>query len=176
VGSSMVARQMTTSEQKVAFLKRLAATAIGLDPASRLESIGFLLGRVSPSPRYDFRLSGGKPSSWSLLSDLGTLGWQADLMIGEPFDRVRAIQVKSAHPLSDESSSRLRTLLEKYDARRLDQLAGLVFVQQLLTTTGRPSDDAAIVDKYWQTLPPKHRPNKEDLPLEDAREVFALAA
>jgi hypothetical protein len=172
----MVAGQMTTSEQKVAFFKRLAATAIGLDPASRLESIGFLLGRLSPGPRYDFRLSGGKPSSWSLLSDLGTLGWQADLQLGEPFDRVRAIQVKSTQAVSDEVSSRLKSLLEKYDARGLDQLAGLVFVQQLLTSTGRPSDDAAILDKYWETLPPKHRPNKEDLPLEDARAVFALAA
>jgi hypothetical protein len=172
----MVESVMTSSNQRKEFLERLAAAAEGVDPSGRLESVAFLLGRISTGPRYEFRLSGGRPLSWSFLSDLGAIQWQGVVPIGDPIDRIAAIQVQHWQEVNDRKLDQLRQLLKGYTAEKLDHLAGLVFVQDLLASTGRSTDDEAVIDKYWTTLPEKRRPSKEDLPLTDAQEVYALAA
>lgn len=176
MGRSMASSDVSSSTKKLSFFVSLANTATGLDPAGRLESLAYLLTRAHGTPRYDFHLKGGKPASWSFLTDLMSVRWQPDFAVIDPIDRISALQVKSGPADDDAITSALQRLLAGSDARRLDQIAGLVFVYDLLSSTGRSAADDEVVEKYWQLVPPKNRPPKEDLPLDAAREVFALAA
>lgn len=176
MGRSKVASSMTSSEQKLRFFERLLATAAGLDPSGRTESVAYLLGRLSTNPRYEFRLTGGRLSSWSLLTDLGSIRWKAVFPLADPIDRISALQVEVRTGTGDDKLQHLQELLKGYDALKLDQLAGLVFIRDLLAATGRPTSDDAVLEKYWAIIPPKSRPKREDLPLDDSREVYALAA
>ena len=172
----MVTSDASVAQQKHRFFISLANTAAGLDPSGRLESVAYLLVRLGGAPRYNFHLKAGRPASWSFLTDLGTVRWQADFVVGDPIDRISSLQFKTQPFGSDAVANRLKALLSGFDARKLDQLAGLVFVHDLLASTGRPAEDEAVLEKYWHLVPEKTRPKKDELPVEAAREIYALAA
>lgn len=180
MGSSTVASpKLVAGSEKLSFFRSLARLASEFDPSVHVESIAYLALRSAAAPKYPFRLSGGRPASTELLVDLAALRATEQGEVGDSIDRIGFLApswrdagaVADIAPAVATVTGRIKSL----PAEQIDYLAGLVFIHDLLSTTGRSAGEGDIIEKYAATFPDQRRPSRAQLPVELSKEVIAAS-
>jgi hypothetical protein len=180
MGSGTVASpKLTIETEKQSFFRSLAHLASEVDPSAHVESIAYLVLRSVLAPKYPFRLTGGRPASLELLVDLAALRATEQGEVGDPIDRIgvlapsrrNATAVSGLSPAVETVTGRIKTL----PADQIDYLAGLVFIHDLLSSTGRSAGESDTIEKYASTFPDQRRPSRAQLPVALSNEVIATS-
>jgi hypothetical protein len=141
---------MTDPTERDDLFHALSDVSKQLDPGVRTESVAFLLQRALSAPRYSFKLMGPRPSSPDLLTDLTSGGLVIQLKTRDAPDLLGSLASLDMDP-QEEQRGVVRSLAEgiaDLEPTKVDWLAAMVFLHDLLESTGRPAGEDETLKKF----------------------------